>query len=52
MVVVEDASHKAASQFKHRSFSYYDQLTSIYAKDRDLATRSWSVRTPISLLKK
>ncbi|MBA0845338.1 hypothetical protein Goarm_000043 [Gossypium armourianum] len=31
-------SHKAASQFRHRSFSYYDQLTSIYAKDR--ATRN------------
>ncbi|MBA0675968.1 hypothetical protein Goari_017481 [Gossypium aridum] len=38
MVAVEDASHKAASQFRHRSFSYYDQLTSIYAKDR--ATRN------------
>ncbi|MBA0791984.1 hypothetical protein Gohar_016520, partial [Gossypium harknessii] len=38
MVVVEDACHKAASQFRHRSFSYYDQLTSIYAKDR--ATRN------------
>ncbi|MBA0848356.1 hypothetical protein Goshw_001072, partial [Gossypium schwendimanii] len=32
------SSHKAASQFRHRSFSYYDQLTSIYAKDR--ATRN------------
>ncbi|KAG8503094.1 hypothetical protein CXB51_000896 [Gossypium anomalum] len=29
--------HKEAAQFKHRSFSYYDQLTAIYAKDR--ATR-------------
>ncbi|MBA0749383.1 hypothetical protein Gogos_003324, partial [Gossypium gossypioides] len=27
-------SHKVASQFRHRSFPYYDQLTSIYAKDR------------------
>ncbi|MBA0848358.1 hypothetical protein Goshw_001072 [Gossypium schwendimanii] len=34
----ENSSHKAASQFRHRSFSYYDQLTSIYAKDR--ATRN------------
>ncbi|MBA0607533.1 hypothetical protein Godav_019820 [Gossypium davidsonii] len=41
MVVTEDAvwnsyisSHKAADQFKHHSFPYYDQLTSIYAKDR------------------
>ncbi|MBA0760133.1 hypothetical protein Gotri_022903 [Gossypium trilobum] len=25
-------SHKAADQFKHHSFPYYDQLTSIYAK--------------------
>ncbi|MFQ6664362.1 hypothetical protein Gotur_031510 [Gossypium turneri] len=33
-VVAEDASHKEAGQFKHRSFSYYDQLTAIYAKDR------------------
>ncbi|MBA0760132.1 hypothetical protein Gotri_022903 [Gossypium trilobum] len=32
MVVTEDASHKAADQFKHHSFPYYDQLTSIYAK--------------------
>ncbi|MBA0760130.1 hypothetical protein Gotri_022903 [Gossypium trilobum] len=24
--------HKAADQFKHHSFPYYDQLTSIYAK--------------------
>ncbi|MBA0843976.1 hypothetical protein Goarm_001112 [Gossypium armourianum] len=28
------SSHKAAGQFRHHSFSYYDQLTSIYAKDR------------------
>ncbi|KAK5845640.1 hypothetical protein PVK06_001839 [Gossypium arboreum] len=34
LVVVEDASHKEAAQFKHRSFLYYDQLTAIYAKDR------------------
>ncbi|PPD68039.1 hypothetical protein GOBAR_DD35084 [Gossypium barbadense] len=41
LVVAEDAvwnsyinSHKEASQFKHRSFPYYDQLTAIYAKDR------------------
>ncbi|MBA0873965.1 hypothetical protein Goshw_009866 [Gossypium schwendimanii] len=27
-------SHKAAGQFRHHNFSYYDQLTSIYAKDR------------------
>ncbi|MBA0783706.1 hypothetical protein Gotri_001375 [Gossypium trilobum] len=26
--------HKAAGQFRHHSFSYYDQLASIYAKDR------------------
>ncbi|MFQ6651488.1 hypothetical protein Gotur_023796, partial [Gossypium turneri] len=44
MVVAEDAvwssyisSHKAFGQFRHRSFPYYDQLTSIYAKER--ATR-------------
>ncbi|KAH1039455.1 hypothetical protein J1N35_041198 [Gossypium stocksii] len=30
-------SHKVANQFRHRSFPYYDQLTSMYAKDR--ATR-------------
>ncbi|MBA0715204.1 hypothetical protein Golax_014118 [Gossypium laxum] len=30
-------SHKEADQFRHNSFPYYDQLTSIYAKDR--ATR-------------
>ncbi|MFQ6624421.1 hypothetical protein Gotur_004323, partial [Gossypium turneri] len=34
VVVVEDASHKDADQFRHRSFPYYDQLTAIYAKDR------------------
>ncbi|MBA0770257.1 hypothetical protein Gotri_018915 [Gossypium trilobum] len=34
MVVVEDVSHKKASQFRHHSFSYSDQLTFIYAKDR------------------
>ncbi|MBA0642051.1 hypothetical protein Goklo_026513 [Gossypium klotzschianum] len=40
MVVAEDAvwnsyisSPKAASQFRNCSFPYYDQLTSIYAKD-------------------
>ncbi|MBA0767222.1 hypothetical protein Gotri_016139 [Gossypium trilobum] len=27
-------SHKAVGQFRHHSFSYCDQLTSIYAKDR------------------
>ncbi|PPD86610.1 hypothetical protein GOBAR_DD16454 [Gossypium barbadense] len=44
LVVAEDAvwnsyinSHKEVSQFKHRSFPYYDQLIAIYAKDR--ATR-------------
>ncbi|MBA0779995.1 hypothetical protein Gotri_004150 [Gossypium trilobum] len=26
--------HKEADQFRHRSFPYYDQLTTIYAKDR------------------
>ncbi|MBA0816377.1 hypothetical protein Gohar_001044 [Gossypium harknessii] len=41
MVVVEDAvwnsyisSHKATGQFRHRSFPYYDQLTSIYTENR------------------
>ncbi|MBA0734428.1 hypothetical protein Gogos_018334 [Gossypium gossypioides] len=29
----ENNSHKVADQFRHRSFPYYDQLTSIYAKD-------------------
>ncbi|MBA0610249.1 hypothetical protein Godav_011117 [Gossypium davidsonii] len=34
MVVAEDAvCPKAASQFRNCSFPYYDQLTSIYAKD-------------------
>ncbi|MFQ6655297.1 hypothetical protein Gotur_025915, partial [Gossypium turneri] len=40
MVVAEDAvwnsyisSHKAAGQFRNCSFPYYDQFTSIYAKD-------------------
>ncbi|MFQ6662107.1 hypothetical protein Gotur_030027 [Gossypium turneri] len=33
LVVTEDASHKEAGQFKHRSFPYYDQFTAIYAKD-------------------
>ncbi|MBA0829692.1 hypothetical protein Goarm_014282 [Gossypium armourianum] len=28
------SSHKAVGQFRHHSFSYWDQLTSIYAKDR------------------
>ncbi|MFQ6655791.1 hypothetical protein Gotur_026194 [Gossypium turneri] len=34
LVVAEDASHKKAAQFRHRSFPYYDQLTTIYARDR------------------
>ncbi|PPD75345.1 hypothetical protein GOBAR_DD27733 [Gossypium barbadense] len=41
LVVAEDAvwesyvkSHKKASQFRHRSFPYYNQLTAIYARDR------------------
>ncbi|XP_017644266.1 uncharacterized protein LOC108484893 [Gossypium arboreum] len=34
LVVAEDASHKEAAQFRHRSFPYYDQLTAIYTKDR------------------
>ncbi|MBA0840757.1 hypothetical protein Goarm_003307, partial [Gossypium armourianum] len=35
MVVNEDAvCHKAIDQLRHHSFPYYDQLTSIYAKDR------------------
>ncbi|PPD76415.1 hypothetical protein GOBAR_DD26660 [Gossypium barbadense] len=40
-VVAEDAvwnsylkSHKEAAQFRHRTFPYYDQLTTIYARDR------------------
>ncbi|MBA0743295.1 hypothetical protein Gogos_005996 [Gossypium gossypioides] len=27
-------SHKESDQFRHRSFPYYDQLTTIYVKDR------------------
>ncbi|MFQ6628187.1 hypothetical protein Gotur_007549 [Gossypium turneri] len=45
VVVAEDAvwdsylkSHKEAGQFRHRSFPYYDQLTAIYARDRDVPT--------------
>ncbi|MFQ6666177.1 hypothetical protein Gotur_032636, partial [Gossypium turneri] len=45
LVVAEDAvwdsylnSHKEAGQFRHRSFPYYDQLTTIYARDRDVHT--------------
>ncbi|MFQ6642824.1 hypothetical protein Gotur_018258, partial [Gossypium turneri] len=34
LVVAEDASHKEAGQFRHRSFPYYNQLTAIYARDR------------------
>ncbi|PPD85896.1 hypothetical protein GOBAR_DD17181 [Gossypium barbadense] len=34
LVVAEDARHKEAYQFRHRSFSYYNQLTAIYARDR------------------
>ncbi|MBA0676434.1 hypothetical protein Goari_017911 [Gossypium aridum] len=34
LVVAKDVSHKEASQFKHLSFAYYDQLTAIYGKDR------------------
>ncbi|MBA0656146.1 hypothetical protein Goklo_008532 [Gossypium klotzschianum] len=40
MVVAEDvwnpyiSSHKETGQFRHRSFLYYDQLTSIYKKNR------------------
>ncbi|MBA0614910.1 hypothetical protein Godav_015135 [Gossypium davidsonii] len=40
MVVAEDAgwnsyisSYKETSQFKHRNFRYYDQISFIYAKD-------------------
>ncbi|MBA0606418.1 hypothetical protein Godav_018880 [Gossypium davidsonii] len=29
-----DLIHKAADQFRHHNFPYYDQLTSICAKDR------------------
>ncbi|MFQ6623213.1 hypothetical protein Gotur_001445 [Gossypium turneri] len=32
VVVVEDASHKEAGQFKHRSFLYYGQLIAIWQK--------------------
>ncbi|MBA0635887.1 hypothetical protein Godav_022336, partial [Gossypium davidsonii] len=55
MVVAEDAvwnsyisSHKVASQFKHRSFPYYNQLTSIYVKDR--ATRK-DAQTTVDIVK-
>ncbi|XP_052479538.1 uncharacterized protein LOC128034737 [Gossypium raimondii] len=41
LLVAEDAvwdsylkSHKEAAQFRHRTFPYYDQLTTIYARDR------------------
>ncbi|PPR97627.1 hypothetical protein GOBAR_AA23040 [Gossypium barbadense] len=41
LVVAEDAvwesylkSHKEAAQFRFRTFPYYDQLTTIYARDR------------------
>ncbi|MBA0870483.1 hypothetical protein Goshw_012953, partial [Gossypium schwendimanii] len=41
LVVAEDvvwnsyiSSHKEASQFRHPSFPYYEQLTAIYAKDK------------------
>ncbi|MBA0561390.1 hypothetical protein Golob_018224 [Gossypium lobatum] len=39
MVVVEDAvsnlyGYKEAEEFRHHNFPYYDQLTSIYTKDR------------------
>ncbi|MBA0656142.1 hypothetical protein Goklo_008531, partial [Gossypium klotzschianum] len=44
MVVAEDvvrnsyiSSHKEAGEFRHHSFPYYDQITSIYTKNR--ATR-------------
>ncbi|MFQ6655792.1 hypothetical protein Gotur_026194 [Gossypium turneri] len=30
----DEHSHKKAAQFRHRSFPYYDQLTTIYARDR------------------
>ncbi|MFQ6622388.1 hypothetical protein Gotur_002386 [Gossypium turneri] len=30
----DEHSHKEAGQFRHRSFPYYDQLTTIYARDR------------------
>ncbi|MBA0785865.1 hypothetical protein Gotri_006817 [Gossypium trilobum] len=38
-------SHKEAGQFRHCSFPYYDQLTTIYAKDR--ATRNAQTATDI-----
>ncbi|MBA0820625.1 hypothetical protein Gohar_019647, partial [Gossypium harknessii] len=41
-------SHKAAGQFRHRSFPYYNQLTSIYAKDR--ATRK-DAQTTVDIVK-
>ncbi|XP_052489415.1 uncharacterized protein At2g29880-like [Gossypium raimondii] len=41
LVVAEDAvwesyvkSHREAAQFRYRTFPYYDQLTTIYARDR------------------
>ncbi|MBA0570237.1 hypothetical protein Golob_003916, partial [Gossypium lobatum] len=37
LVVAKDVvwnSHKEASQFRHPSFPYYEQLTAIYAKDK------------------
>ncbi|MBA0606939.1 hypothetical protein Godav_019325, partial [Gossypium davidsonii] len=37
LIVAKDVvwnSYIKASQFKHLSFAYYDQLTAIYAKDR------------------
>ncbi|PPD73291.1 hypothetical protein GOBAR_DD29783 [Gossypium barbadense] len=30
----DEHSHKEASQFRHHSFPYYNQLTAIYARDR------------------
>ncbi|MBA0635888.1 hypothetical protein Godav_022336, partial [Gossypium davidsonii] len=51
MVVAEDAvwnSYIIASQFKHRSFPYYNQLTSIYVKDR--ATRK-DAQTTVDIVK-
>ncbi|MBA0746376.1 hypothetical protein Gogos_008899 [Gossypium gossypioides] len=47
MVVAKDASHKAAGQFRHRNFPYYDQLTSIYAKDQ--ATRK-DAQTTVNII--
>ncbi|MBA0770773.1 hypothetical protein Gotri_019361 [Gossypium trilobum] len=29
-----EKGYKAAKEFRHHNFPYYDQLTSIYAKDR------------------